>query len=1193
MEPPMTLVRKSLLIAVVLVSFAGVVSAQEGGDECSILYDQGMRNYENEAYVDAAKSFDAARACWLEKTGGIENADTATCLETIGFIFLMAGIYETADEYFNMALGVREDVFGQESLEIAAACLNIADTYVQSGQYSYAAPLYKRRRDILYKTLGSGDDSVIEATRSLALMRRFLGEYDNAKALYKEALDATSRLHGVDSESAAGIMLEIAYMHQDMQESDTALEYLEFALEIVLKTQGPESASAGDIYAAMGSSVSELGRKHDAIDIMEKARAILEPAYGADSSSISVLYNNLGAAYRGIGDYQSAVQYIGKSLQIEISNYGDKHPVVARRLLNMGNLKETLGHFDEAISYYQRSLDIILETSGEQSQDAALAYNNLALVCKKLGDYDKAIEYYEKALRSLLSLFGEQNPDAAVVYDNMGNVYDARGDFAKGLEHHLKAAGIFSDIYGKNHQDTAFAYNNAAASYDMLEEYDKSVKYYEKAIAIMDTVLGPGHPETALMIDNVGAVYRKMGDNAKALENHLAALDIFKKVYGDRHPDTATCYNNVAISLDEMGKDAEALGFFRLARDIWIENFGESHPSLSIADINIGLLLLDLDKPGEAVDAFSASLASMCGGKSTPLPGDCMPSEYVVNAFWYRGRALNRLGRRREAVDDYDHAANALNALRGFLESETSKKAFGQTHYAMYSEGVGVFAALAREPGNETVYERAVQFAENGIGRVFLEMLGRSQASINGGLPDDVIARGVFLSEQLQLALDEVNYENSRPREEQTQDARRAAYSTLDAARDELREHDRMLLEKYPAYAELMHPHPRPLADIRKTVIGPDEAAIEFITGDVFSYALLVTNDRIRIVELPSRNNIENLIKIYRNKLTLPKMADGRLMDTAVKLYDVLLKPLEDDLKDFESLLIIPTGQLYFLPFESLAADFGNGPEFLIQHYNIRYAPSLNVLYLSAQAAAAKPVHTGWIGFGDPTYSDDDSRLSDEQKVEAVRNARTGSMIEKYLASVNRGGTLISRIPATGDEIKAVAALEKAPSDHVNLGLDASEARFKKLSGAGYRVIHIAGHGTLGAGEGFEPAVIFSTVGNTDEDGFLQMSEVFNMKTPSDLVVLSACETGRGNLEEGEGVAGMSRAFFYSGAESLIVSLWSVADTETMQLMVDFYRFMHEQSLSRDKALLLSRRKMASEGKHPFYWAPFIYMGLR
>lgn len=1191
----MTKYRNRFLIAIVCLClcFSSVILAQDAGDDCAALYEQGMQNFSNQALVDAVKSFDAARTCWLKASGDAETADTAMCLNNIGYIFFAAGEYESAIIYYKQALAVREAVLGPDSEDTAGTCLNMADAYAQSGQYADAAPFYERARTILLTVLGQDDDNTIMATQRLALMSRFLGDYDSAKSLYQDALDATSRAHGVDSDAAANIMIEIAYLHQDMREAAEALDYLKNALDIILKTKGPDSTDAGDVYAAMGAAYSDLGRKRDAIDTLEKARAILEPVYGTDSASISALYNNIGTAYQGLGDYKTALDYFEKSLEIEKSLYGDKHPRVAVRLNNIGHIKDTLGLFDEAIKYYLESLDIKLAVYGEQSQDAALAYNNLALVFKKQGNYDKAIEYYEKSLRTMLAIFGEQNPNVAVVYDNTGNVYDARGDFAKGLEYHLKAAKIFVSIYGENHPDTAYAYNNAAASYDMLEEYGKSAEYYERAIGIMEAVLGPGSPDTALMIDNVGAVYRKMGNNEKALENHLKALEIFKTAYGERHPDTATCYNNVAISLDAMGRDEEALKYFKLARDIWIESFGEAHPAISIADNNIGLLLLDLGKPEEAAASFSASLASMCGGKSAPLPDACVPSEYTVNAFWYRGRAMNRLGRLSEAADDFDNAAAALNALRGTLESEASKKTFGQTHYTMYPEGIGVFAALARDSGKEADYERVVQFSENGIGRVFLEMLGRSQATVNGGLPEDVLAQGAHLNAQLQQALDVVNSENSKPREDQTQDARRAAYDDLNAAQDALRAYERMLLEKYPAYAELMQPRPRSVADIRKTVLAPNEAAIEFITGDDASYAILLTKDKIRVAELPPADNIENLIKIFRGKLTLPKMSDDRLIKSATKLYDILLKPIEDDFKGFDSLLIIPTGQLYFLPFESLAADFGKGPEFLIQHYNIRYAPSLNVLFLAAQAAAVEPAHTGWIGFGDPVYGDDDPRLSAAQKVEAHQNARTGSMIEKYLSSENRGGADIPRIPATGDEIKAVAALEKAAPDRVNLGLDANESRFKKLSGAGYKVIHVAGHGTLGAGEGFEPALILSTVGNTDEDGFLQMSEVFNMKTPSDLVVLSACETGRGSLEEGEGVAGMSRAFLYSGAESLIVSLWSVADTETMQLMTEFYRLMQDQGLPRDKALLQARRKLASEGKHPFYWAPFIYMGLR
>jgi CHAT domain-containing protein len=187
-------------------------------------------------------------------------------------------------------------------------------------------------------------------------------------------------------------------------------------------------------------------------------------------------------------------------------------------------------------------------------------------------------------------------------------------------------------------------------------------------------------------------------------------------------------------------------------------------------------------------------------------------------------------------------------------------------------------------------------------------------------------------------------------------------------------------------------------------------------------------------------------------------------------------------------------------------------------------------------------------------------------------------------------GSLWMRIPGTGVEVKTIAGLLDAQDFF--LGADATEARFKDEGPRGARFVHVASHGTMGEGGAGQPALVLSLIGNESEDGFLTMTEVFNLKVPAETVVLSACKTGQGVMERGEGVAGLSRAFLYAGANSLVVSLWSVADEETKNLMVDFYTRL-KSGEAPGAALNAARRTMISAGMHPYYWAPFVFVGGR
>lgn len=1000
--------------------------------------------------------------------------------------------------------------------------------------------------------------------------------------------------YGERHEYAANILSSMAQVYSDVQQYDKSMEYYSQALDIILETSGPDSDVAAGLYLGMGAVAGDLGDHQKSLKLYESALSIYQASRQGPDADVATALNNIAYAYQNMGDTSKAVEFFQKALEIDLQLYGENHPITATRYNNIAYIYDLRGEYDEAVKMYEKSLAIRIAAYGEVHPDVALAYNNLALTYKKQDKFGKAIEMYEKAIQISLQVFGEEHTNTGVFYDNLGNIYDAQGDYERGLEKHIKARDIFVKVLGENSQSTAIAYNNIAVSYDVLGDYAKSIDSYEKAIAIMESVYGPDNYETAITIDNLGAIFRKTGDNERAIEYHLKALATFEKMLGPDHVDVAVAHNNIALSLDEDKRYEEALEHYGKALKIWTNTFGDQHPSVAIVHNNMGLVFRNIGDEEQAVAHFRAARASLCSGDAAAPPGQCRAGDITVNAFWFGARALAKLENFEESAQWYMQAADALDAMRVTLQSENSKKLFGKKFYELFPEGMGALAALAVDKGDTTYFESAFLLAEKGLGRVFLEMLGRSQATVRGGLPDDVIAQGITLEARVNEALQNVNAEVSKPRDQQRQESRQAAYANLQQTQADLESYKQQLLDDYPMYADLMRPSPQELNTVRDAVLGDNEAALEFILGGSASWIIFITRDQLRMAKLPPRDKIENLVSLFRSKLTDPQPDEELLKRMAGKLYDTLLAPVADGLKSIDSLLIIPTGQLYFLPFESLSAEFDGAPDYLVNHYNIRYAPSMNVLYLSKQASAAKTVGTGWLGFGDPVYAPDDPRLTGDASATG-ENEHTRGLVEQFLASEERGGSFIPRIPGTGEEVKTIASIFGSSNDeNLNLGLDASEARFKQFAPGGYATIHVASHGTLGAGDGFEPSLILSTIGEPEgQDGFLQMSEVFNMKVPSRLVVLSACETGRGKLEQGEGVAGMSRAFLYAGADALVVSLWTVSDVGTMELMKDFYHLMSVENMPRDQALLQAKRNMAAQGRSPYFWAPFIYMGLR
>jgi len=294
--------------------------------------------------------------------------------------------------------------------------------------------------------------------------------------------------------------------------------------------------------------------------------------------------------------------------------------------------------------------------------------------------------------------------------------------------------------------------------------------------------------------------------------------------------------------------------------------------------------------------------------------------------------------------------------------------------------------------------------------------------------------------------------------------------------------------------------------------------------------------------------------------------------------------------------VLAPDGLLWTLPFELLVEGRTSEEDgkYLAQTRRMRYTPSLTVLHLVGrwEQSRPQPPESLW-ALGDPVFGKDDPRArGDFQR-------RTRDLLARY--ALRGGGPTWQRLPATGDEVRSIARLHGAGKDDVVTDALASEAVLKTVSARGVlgrkRYLHLATHGWLGSALGRPPSLVLSLVGNDGKeqlggvnDGFLTMQEVTHLKLNADLVVLSACQTGKGQVIPSEGVVGLTRSFLYAGSKGVVCSLWRVDDAGTAALMQALYAQL-KKGRSSMEALALARRKLIAEERAPFYWAPFILVG--
>ena len=415
-----------------------------------------------------------------------------------------------------------------------------------------------------------------------------------------------------------------------------------------------------------------------------------------------------------------------------------------------------------------------------------------------------------------------------------------------------------------------------------------------------------------------------------------------------------------------------------------------------------------------------------------------------------------------------------------------------------------------------------------------------------------------------------------------------------EAFRQELSDLEIDLAEKR-LLSELTHPKrrldfSRPVSLKRvQPLLNDDESMVEFYLGESRSFVWLVTRQSSNFQILPGRREIEGKVRDYLTSLS--KAPSNLHLQSSIskqralgeELFNTLFGGLEHQLRAGSKLIVVTDGLLNHVPYESLVQK----GHYLIEDYEVRYLPSASMLELlrETRAATDKVEQMDLLAFGDPDFQT-------QSRPAATRNGTTKLQGHKQ-QPLEWDFVKFSPLPRSREEVEFIASLIKPERKRLYLGKASTEKAFKQEPLKKYRWIHFATHSLIDEQNPDRSAVVLSLDGNNEEDGFLRVSEISELDLNSDLVILSACETGRGQLLSGEGIIGLSRSFFIAGTRSVMVSQWAVSDISTAQLMKDFY----QQLVSGDTkpaALRAAKMRMirgTSATRHPYYWAPFVIMG--
>jgi CHAT domain-containing protein/Tfp pilus assembly protein PilF len=1061
-----------------------------------------------------------------------------------------AGEYERARPPAERALEIREKTLDPGHSLIAASLNNLAVLHGSKGDYAKAEPLYQRALAIREKTLDPEHPDVATALNNIAELYRIIGDYAKAEPMYQRALAIREKSLGPDHSFVAATLNNLAILHGAKGDFARAELLWQRALAIQEKTLGPAHHELASTLSNLAGLYRTKGDGLKAEPLYQRALAMREKLLGPEHPNVASSLNNLAELHRERDEYAKAEPLLRRALAIREKMLGPNHPDVAASLSNLAILHHEKGDYAKAEPLHQRALAIRENSLGPEHPEVTISLNNYAELHRRKGDYAKAEPLLQRALAIKEKVLGSDHPDVATSLGNLAILHGEKGDYARAEPLQLRALAIREKAFGLEHHDVAFPLTSLAVLHAQKGEFARAEPLFQRALAIREKALGSEHHNVAESLGNLSNLYCDKGEFARAEPLQLRALAIREKTLGPEHPDVATSLGNLANLYRDKGDYAKAAPLYQRALAIDEKALGLEHPKVALSLNNLARLYAAKNELNQAVALQSrASVVSE------------------------RNLALNlATGSERQKI-----------AYLALLSAQTDEIVSLHVH------------AAAADPASRDL---AITTILRRKGRV-LDAMTDSFAALRGrSNPEDQ-----ELLDQLRSALSQLAQLVLNGPRRITPAEHQSRIKSLEEEAEKLQARISQRSDEFRAQSQ-----PITLAAIQAS-IPPEAALVEFFIyrprnakstkkeeefGAPRYVAYILRKQEVpQWVGLGEAKAIDEAIDAWRRSLRDPKRRDASRLARAVDR--LVMQPIRTHLGATRRVLLSPDGMLNLIPFAALVDERSR---FLVERYEFSYLTSGRDL---PRLQVKQPSRQPALIVANPNYGE---------------AAKEGS----NPTGANLGGLSFRPLAATADEARTLKKM--MPAAVMMLGDQATETTVKQTQGPD--LLHVATHGFFLPdlaplanvrrrgmdGEilpGDLPAknpLLLSGLAlaganqrhgghNPEDDGVLTALEATALDLwGTKLVVLSACDTGLGEVKNGEGVYGLRRALVLAGSESQVMSLWPVSDEATLGLMAGYYQGL-QQGHGRSTALRQVQLRMlrSRDRRHPFYWAGFIQSG--
>ena len=975
-------------------------------------------------------------------------------------------------------------------------------------------------------------------------------------------------------------------------------------------------------------------RREEALKKFEQVRVYWSRAKSVRWEALAL--HSLAITHRRMSHLKEAAKYFHEALE-RAPQFEPRDWRLTATLLNDSGLNYAdLGEHSLAIDSLTRALKMFQEKQDRRGEGSALI--NIGVRLYRANRFREGLTYFQKALP--LRIEEKDQAGEANVLSSIAAGYDNLGEPHRALEYFNRSIDIFNKMTESEQARTGTRFagvlNNRALVYHTFGQWKEAIESYQQALKIFQKL----EPANAVKTqNNLGKLYYDLGDPAKALNELSVALERSLEI-GDP-TTTAEVLLNLGEVKTSQGETSVALTYFMRARDVGPAD----HVQAAVLTKIGGIKLLQGD-PRSAIDYVNEALKLYRKIESVEGEG---------TALQRRGEAHLMLGEKVAALEDFKLAlrhANSIaapqakiNALHGLarverelkdlnaalvhstealelIESQRTKVPGHQLRTSYFSTQLGHYELFIdlmmhqyRTTRSESYLIGALEASESARARDLLLLLTGARVDLRKGIDPGLLKQQDEIQQKLN-AKAEAHAQMRQLTGKQIEEEARTIEKEITILLDEYDAVKTKIKAVIPAYAKLTEPKPLALSEIQR-LLDDDTLLLQYFLGDEKSYLWLVSRTSVTGIDsLPKRSDVEKSATAFyeavanrTSTLNDTPTRGGRRKRQAVSvpvdpaaLSQILLGPVADKIGN-KRLLIVGDGVLHYLPFGALPSPVSSSSRpsgavqsarvpYLIEEHEIVYLPSASVLSIVRSEADRKPEPLSVAVIANPVFTSDDGRLQKAKETATAKKDPTPNLIAGRTV---RSGLLVP-LPATEREANEIKnAVASRGRTNIWKDFDASRARVFELQKEKHHIIHFATHGDLNTEYPELSSIVLSffDAEGRQQEGFLRLHDIYNLKLPADLIVLSACSTGLGQVIKGEGLIGLTRGFMHAGSPRVVASLWRIEDDGTSELMKRFYQQLVKEGMAPASALRQAQIEMVRHKRlnSPYYWAGFVLQG--